>query len=224
MLARRALLLAAPALLVKPARAQIPNGVMVGRPGGTAFGAVFTDSASGNTSFPAMSLGVASATRIIIVVVNDAAGSPPTGCTIAGNACTLITSNSHSKIFALAVPTGATATVALIGSSSPTLNAVALYAMYGKSSVTPTFIGNNPSSTTSATCQVNGGGIVIVGAALIGSTGKTLSGTGIVQDSSEVVTGDQFLSGSLILSPTSHTQTVNCSGTVNNWSLASWGP
>lgn len=183
------------------------------------FSASFKDSKSGAQSWAGVSLGVASAERIIVVATGDQAGSPISSVTVAGISATRRVNNGHAQIWTASVPLGTTGTV-VVASSSASLNGVGVYSLYGLNSEVPA---HTATGTTSVSLDVNDGGFAI--ASFSTNLTSTPVWTGLTRDYFGSPGASTLSSASGFITPA---QTVSISetlgGTAPVMAAASWGP
>ncbi len=224
LLPRRKLLIgAASAGLLLPVKAlAFPPFVspVLGRGVGVPISASYTAVNGNGTSWAAQDIGAAASDRIVVVGVNSPGGY--TGCTIAGNAATLISNGGAAKLFALAVPTGATATIAITGGAGG-LNGIVVWAMYGLSSTTAYATGTG---TTSASCNVLNGGIILAsGFRNYGGGPSAVWGGGVTSDVTNTFSAGYDTCGAhyFATSSTSVSATLQAGVTIAI-AMAAWGP
>lgn len=118
-------------------------GAVIGQPNPTV---VFTDNANNPNilaaethTYSSLSIGAASSRRTVLVVAYGGDGSTVSGVTVGGVSATEVAAQASGKlkIFALAVPTGTTATVVMTCSGFSSTDCVAIFATYDLRSTTP---------------------------------------------------------------------------------------
>lgn len=196
----------------------------------------FVSAANGNNvaSLAGMSFGTVQADRHIVAVIAASITATITSCTIGGITATLAvaalntTGGAHvqNNIYIAAVPTGTSGTVAVGGAGTGGL-AVALYALYGLGSATPTTTASslaNPSTMSLASLPA--GSFVIAGSEVFNAIN---SWSGVTQDQGQVTGSGGSVSASASKSITSiqtlslsSSMTVTTSGPAS--SSAAWSP
>lgn len=152
---------------------------------------VYTDNDGQNTSasthtFTSKNIGTADPTRFVIVGVGSLGGNAITGCTIGGNAATLVASsggsgtNSYTRMFGLLVPSGTTATIVV--SLNTNQNAyIGVFAAYHLISTTPVASnGNNTNNPITLDLNVSAGGVACGYAISSAGNSSTWTWTGLV--------------------------------------------
>lgn len=185
------------------------------------FSAAFKDSKNGASSWANVDIGEPADDRIIVVATSDAAGTPIGSVTVAGNAATRRVNGTHAKIWTVSIPTGSTATIS-VSSSSATLNAIGVYAIYGLNSEVPV---DTDTGGSTATLDVNSGGFVIACYEAVNAGTPTWSG-GVTRDYFATTGGSNTYSSASGIFPVAQTANIVVSQSVNSPSIAaaSWGP
>jgi hypothetical protein len=152
---------------------------------------VYTDSDGQNTLanphiFTSKSIGPPDPTRFVLVGVATGGSNAITGCTIGGNAATLVASsggsgtNVYTRIFGLSVPSGTTATITV--NLNTTQDAyIGVFAAYNLASTTPVASsGNNTNNPIPLSLNVSAGGVACGYAFSSAGNPTTWTWTGLV--------------------------------------------
>jgi hypothetical protein len=187
---------------------------------GTPFSASFVDSKSGAKTWTGVNIGVADASRIIVVAVSSLSGTAVSAVDVGGVTATNRVDGNRAQLWTAKVPTGTTCTITLTVLSA-TLNAIGVYALYGLSLETPFASGTG---TSSATANVAAGGFAIACAAGInGSSGPVW--TGLTLDYTVTISSDIMSSASALFASAQTPLSVSETGLASpNMALGSWGP
>lgn len=177
----------------------------------------FVNSGSTTTTFPAMSIGPASASRYVLVVVTGVRDRSTnfTGVTIGGISATLLYQNKSTStqevmaFFIALVPTGTTADV-VVTDSTPAGTTCSTYSITGLRSTTPISTGFQQTASSNA-LTVSGISVpaqaCVIAAVATGGGGQPFSWTGVNLDYTNQYLSNWATSGA--------SKNYSSSGTIN---------
>ena len=189
-----------------------------------------------NYSFASQSLGTETASRFIVVAIvggGAAAGRSVSSCSVGGVAANALVNANATNVAEMWVtprvvdggPTGTSGTVAVNFSGSMFNAIIAVYAIDGASSTTPSSTVSDTSAPLSSTLTIPAGGVGIAVAHASVTPGNTTWG-GLTEDSDQGIEPRVGSTASLeSISGASPTVTVSWSaGVAEGFAAASWGP
>lgn len=181
-------------------------------------------------TFNSTNIGIADATRLVVVCIATNSGSVRTinRVTINGATATLIQKsdggslNSKAGMYALAVPTGTTADIVVNMSNTEGRCIVHVYALYNLTSTTPVTsnVSQNAASTSRTLTVAGNAGDVVLGFSIFdgGTRTSTWSNTAGVVGNNEFITSEGFVDTSVascVAASSSGGVTITWSGTAS---------
>lgn len=191
----------------------------------TATGTVSDASNLTTYNFAAKAIGVAAADRVVLVLVcSDTAAPAISGVTVGGLTATKLIEASPLSIWAVSVPTGATATVSVTFASAALRCVIRTYAAFGLKSLTPVdtlSLTAGPAASVVGDIDVSDLGIALI-AAVCSTAGAPIT---LNSEFSEASNADlelvRYAFGSWSPTPTDTLSvTASTSGAAGTWRAA----